>query len=58
MTRRQTELLDLAAQALERGEDPFATGFLQEHQVTLDECYDISDLLAVGARMVLAVGAH
>jgi hypothetical protein len=49
---RHTDLLKTAADALSDGRDPFAADFLVEHEVTLDEVYDLSDLMAVGARLV------
>ena len=53
MATRADELIELAAQAMERGESPFDRSFLVEHRVTLDEVYDLSDALAIGARMLL-----
>jgi hypothetical protein len=49
---RQSELLKAAAEALENGEDPFALHFLSEHEVTADECFDMADKIASGARIV------
>jgi hypothetical protein len=50
--RRQSELLNQAAAAMEDGRDPFDLAFLCEHDVTLDECYDMAEWLAIGARIV------
>lgn len=49
---RQSDLLKSAAEALEQGEDPFGTSFLGQHDVTFDECMDLADKLAAGARIV------
>lgn len=51
MTRR-TELLEAAAAALDKGEDPLHVSFLSEHEVTLDEAYSLAEQLAIGARLV------
>jgi cysteine synthase len=51
---RSTELLQAAARTLEDGCNPFETSWLVEHEVTIDEVYDLSDQLALGARMLLA----
>lgn len=48
---RTSDLLHSAAEALEDGQDPLATPFLAEHGVTYDECMDLADLLAMGARL-------
>lgn len=50
---RRRKLLLAAAFSLDEGEDPFHGSFLSKHKVTLDEAYDLSELLAMGARMVL-----
>jgi hypothetical protein len=50
---RKTDLLKAAAEALDDMRDPFSTDFLVEHGVTADECMDLSEWLATGARMVL-----
>jgi hypothetical protein len=52
MANRKTELLLAAADALDEGIDPFGATWLSEHEVALDECYDLSDNLALGARML------
>jgi hypothetical protein len=51
MTRR-TELLTAAAGALDDGRDPLAPPFLDDHEVTLDECFFLAEQLAIGARLV------
>lgn len=50
---RATELLDAAADELERGSDPFHHAWLAEHDVTLDECMDLAEGLATAARIYL-----
>lgn len=52
---RRTELLLTAAEALERGEDPFGDIFLSDNKVSLHECYDLSDDLALGARTLITI---
>jgi hypothetical protein len=49
---RQSELLKLAADALDDACDPLTAPFLDEHAVTLDECYDLAEWLALGARLM------
>lgn len=49
---RSSELLKAAAEALENGNDPFHGSFLDGNQVTLDECFDMADSLAMGALLV------
>lgn len=49
---RMADLLDKAADALDDGIDPLALGFLSANEVTLDECYDLADKLAMGARLI------
>jgi hypothetical protein len=51
--QRKIRLLLDAAAALDEGTDPFDESWLIEHRVTLDECFDLSAQLAVGARMVV-----
>lgn len=53
MADRPEVLLTLAAEALDKGDDPLHVSFLSEHEVTLDEAYDLAENLALGARMVL-----
>lgn len=50
---RKVTLLKKAAAALDNGEDPFSTSFLSENDVTLDECGDLADSLALGARLLV-----
>lgn len=50
---RMTNLVGLAADAMDKGEDPFHVSFLSEHRVTLDEAYDMSETLATAARIWL-----
>ena len=49
---RHTDLLKKAGDALADGRDPFATDFLVENEVTLDEVYSLSELMAIGTRIV------
>jgi hypothetical protein len=49
---RSSELLKAAADALDDGRDPLATPFLDEHRVTLDECFDLAEWLALGGRLM------
>ena len=49
---RSSELLTAAADALEDGQIPLMNPFLSEHDVTFDECMDMADSLALGARIV------
>jgi len=51
--KRSRELLKIACDSLESGNDPFDHSFLTENDVTLDECYGLSDSLAVAGRMYL-----
>jgi hypothetical protein len=46
------DLLRKAAAALNDGRDPLTTPFLSDNDVTLDECYDLAEHLALGARIV------
>jgi hypothetical protein len=55
MKSRTIELLREASKAFEDMRDPFSTEWLCEHDVTADECYDLSmaissaiDLLLIG----------
>lgn len=50
---RKKELLALAADAMDKGEDPFHISFLSEHEVTLDEVYDMSETIAQAMRIWL-----
>lgn len=49
---RQAELLSLAADGLDDGEHPFCDQFLSGNQVTADECFEMAELMAEGARLV------
>jgi len=49
---RSSELLKAAAEALDDGRDPLNSAFLDEHGVTLDECYDLAESLAMGGRLI------
>lgn len=46
-----SELLRLAADALEDGENPFSMAFLSRNDVTFDQCQNLAQQLAIGARM-------
>jgi len=46
MSPRMRELLTLAANAFQVGMDPFNTEFLREHNVTVDECIDLENLIS------------
>jgi hypothetical protein len=48
---RSSELLKAAAAHLENGGDPFHE-FLADNDVTIDECFDLADSLAMGARLI------
>lgn len=52
---RESELLRLAAEAMDDGRSPFDSGFLIEHGVTLDEVYDLSETIARATRIYLAL---
>jgi hypothetical protein len=49
---RTSELLKAAADALDDGRDPLTLPFLDDHAVTLDECFDLAEWLAVGAQLM------
>ena len=49
---RMTDLLRGASEALKDGRDPLAQPFLSDNDVTLEECYDLAELLAAGAGLV------
>lgn len=55
---RLDDLLNLAAAAMEDGRDPFHEAFLIEHEVTLDEVFSLSEMLAVGARLLVRLRAE
>lgn len=48
---RMTELMHLAADALDEGMDPFNQAFLAEHDVTFDECMSLAEMLATAGRL-------
>lgn len=50
---RPFDLLREAAKWLDEGRDPLHESFLIEHNVTLDEAYDLAEHLAIGARLYL-----
>ncbi len=52
---RVRELLLKAAEAMEDGRDPFSGDFLSANNVTLDECYTLSEQLATITRGWLAM---
>jgi hypothetical protein len=45
-------LLRKAAKALDAGEDPFAGAWLRDNDVSFDQCMDLAEHLALGARIV------
>jgi hypothetical protein len=47
MSNRIEELLSSAATEFENGRNPFETSWLSDHNVTIDECYDLSDRIAI-----------
>jgi hypothetical protein len=49
---RSSDLLKAAADYLDDGGDPFGLSFLSENGVASDECLDLADSLAMGARLV------
>jgi hypothetical protein len=51
MTLKSSDLLREAAKALDDQRDPLLASFLSEHDVTLDECMNLAENLAIGARM-------
>lgn len=51
---RETELLNAAADAMADGRDPFHESFLVEHDVSLNEVYDMSETIALAVRLFLA----
>jgi hypothetical protein len=51
IARRSTDLLKKAADALDDGQSPLANPFLSENDVSLDECYNLAEQLAMGARL-------
>lgn len=55
---RSTDLLKKAADALDDGQIPLMNPFLADNEVTLDECYNLGDQLAMGARLGDGMAAH
>ena len=49
---RATQILKDAADALEEGTDPFNPAWLAEHDVTFEECMNLGEELAMGARLL------
>lgn len=49
---RSSELLKAAADALDDGRNPLTSPFLDDNAVTLDECFDLAEWLAVGAQLM------
>ena len=45
MGPRMTDLLKKAAKAFKLGMDPFSAGWLQENEVTADQCMSLSDIV-------------
>ncbi len=50
---RDRQLLELAAEAMEDGRDPFDLSFLSANEVTADECYTMGEQIALAVRMML-----
>ena len=44
---RKDELLRIAADAFEDGRSPFENDILSENKVTIDECYELSESIAI-----------
>jgi len=51
---RMTELLEVAADKLDDLSNPFDGSVLREHNITLEECYDLSTGIATIIRCYLA----
>lgn len=45
LSPRMIELLDKAADAFEVQRDPFSTEWLKQNHVTVQECFDLSELI-------------
>lgn len=54
MNQRSDELLAMSADAFAEMRNPFDTESLVQHNVTLDECGDLSDHIAIVLRGYLA----
>lgn len=55
---RSSEILKAAAKALEDNCDPFHESFLTANAVTLDECFDMAESLALGAQVIAWAQEH
>jgi hypothetical protein len=55
---RSSDLLKAAADYLDDGGNPLELLFLSENEVTFDECGDLADSLAMGARLVAWAMEH
>lgn len=55
---RMAHLLLAAAEALEDGTDPFATEWLSEREVSLEEVYELAELCAYAIRTSLMMRAR
>lgn len=55
MDDRMRLLLSKAADAYSDGSDPFATHWLAENNVTLDECVAMSEFISMSIKAVLKV---
>lgn len=53
ITDRMKELLRLTAADLRQGIAPLGGGFLSDNQITLDEAYNLADLIALGVDSLL-----
>lgn len=53
--RRRRELLEMARDAFEEARDPFTNSSLVEHDVTLDECDDLSEDIAESINLYLSM---
>lgn len=51
---RMQELLKMAADKFEGGSNPFDASVLSEHNVTMDECFDLSEGIATIIRGYLS----
>jgi hypothetical protein len=48
-----SDIFKAAIKALEEGHDPLDVSFLVEHDVTLDQAFELSEQLASGGRLLL-----